>query len=133
MRSLCSHCRALLPPLMLIFGCRLLSSYKRYSARPSAFRISSKNNSPSSNPFDTMAINNNRSSHYTVFIEGNVGSGKTTFLELFADSPNVLTVKEPVHKWQDVHGHNFLVSNFLSKFYVLHMFLRLRYSYERRQ
>lgn len=47
---------------------------------------------------------------YTVFIEGNVGSGKTTFLEQFADCPNVYTAKEPLHKWQDVRGHNFLVS-----------------------
>lgn len=47
---------------------------------------------------------------YTVFIEGNVGSGKTTFLEQFADCPNVFMAKEPVHKWQDVRGHNFLVS-----------------------
>ncbi|VVC38824.1 P-loop containing nucleoside triphosphate hydrolase,Deoxynucleoside kinase domain [Cinara cedri] len=45
---------------------------------------------------------------YTVFIEGNIGSGKTTFLEQFADCPNVYMAKEPVHKWQDVCGHNFL-------------------------
>lgn len=51
-----------------------------------------------------------RSPPYTVFIEGNVGSGKTTFLELFAGCPNVFTAKEPVNKWQDVCGHNFLVS-----------------------
>lgn len=50
-----------------------------------------------------------RSPPYTVFIEGNVGSGKTTFLEQFADCPNVFTAKEPVNKWQDVCGHNFLV------------------------
>lgn len=47
---------------------------------------------------------------YTVFVEGNVGSGKTTFLEQFTDCPNVCLAKEPVHKWQDVRGHNFLVS-----------------------
>ncbi|XP_050427070.1 deoxynucleoside kinase-like [Adelges cooleyi] len=45
---------------------------------------------------------------YTVLIEGNVGSGKTTFLERFADCPNVLLAKEPVHKWQNVDGYNFL-------------------------
>lgn len=47
---------------------------------------------------------------YTVFIEGNVGSGKTTFLEQFRDCPNVFLATEPVHKWQNVRGHNFLVS-----------------------
>lgn len=46
---------------------------------------------------------------YTVFIEGNVGSGKTTFLEHFASCPNVFLAKEPVHVWQNVRGHNFLV------------------------
>lgn len=48
---------------------------------------------------------------YTVFIEGNVGSGKTTFLEHFASCPNVFLAREPVHVWQDVRGHNFLVSS----------------------
>jgi len=57
-----------------------------------------------------MAVNEYRSRPYTVFVEGNVGSGKTTFLEQFADCPNVYLAKEPVHKWQDVRGHNFLVS-----------------------
>lgn len=57
-----------------------------------------------------MAVNEYGSRPYTVFVEGNVGSGKTTFLEQFADCPNVYLAKEPVHKWQDVRGHNFLVS-----------------------
>jgi len=57
-----------------------------------------------------MAANKYCSRPYTVFVEGNVGSGKTTFLEQFADCPNVFLAKEPVHKWQDVRGHNFLVS-----------------------
>lgn len=52
----------------------------------------------------------NGTAPYTVFIEGNVGSGKTTFLEQFEDCPNVFMATEPVHKWQDVRGHNFLVS-----------------------
>jgi len=57
-----------------------------------------------------MAVNEYGIRPYTVFVEGNVGSGKTTFLEQFADCPNVYLAKEPVHKWQDVRGHNFLVS-----------------------
>lgn len=55
-----------------------------------------------------MAANKYCDRPYTVFVEGNVGSGKTTFLEQFADCPNVFLAKEPVHKWQDVRGHNFL-------------------------
>lgn len=57
-----------------------------------------------------MAVNEYCNRPYTVFVEGNVGSGKTTFLEQFANCPNVFLAKEPVHKWQDVQGHNFLVS-----------------------
>uniref|UniRef100_A0A2H8TZG3 Thymidine kinase 2, mitochondrial n=2 Tax=Melanaphis sacchari TaxID=742174 RepID=A0A2H8TZG3_9HEMI len=55
-----------------------------------------------------MAVNEYCNRPYTVFVEGNVGSGKTTFLEQFADCSNVYLAKEPVHKWQDVQGHNFL-------------------------
>ncbi|XP_060853434.1 deoxynucleoside kinase-like isoform X1 [Rhopalosiphum padi] len=64
-----------------------------------------------------MAINEYCNRPYTVFVEGNVGSGKTTFLEQFADCPNVYLVKEPVHKWQDVQGHNFLFSFFQGLMY----------------
>lgn len=65
-----------------------------------------------------MAVNEHQSCRrgppYTVFIEGNVGSGKTTFLEHFSDCPNVFLAREPVHKWQDVRGHNFLVRVLIS-------------------
>jgi predicted ATPase len=56
---------------------------------------------------------------YAVFIEGNVGSGKTTFLEHFASCPNVFLAKEPVHIWQNVNGHNFLVSPALTPYPVI--------------
>lgn len=46
---------------------------------------------------------------FTVFIEGNIGSGKTTFLnhfQKFQDSVCLLT--EPVEKWRDCGGVNLL-------------------------
>jgi len=46
---------------------------------------------------------------FTVLVEGNIGSGKSTFLEhfnKFQKEVDVLT--EPVSKWQDVKGHNLL-------------------------
>jgi len=46
---------------------------------------------------------------FTVIVEGNIGSGKSTFLDhfnKFQDEVDVLT--EPVSKWQDVKGHNLL-------------------------
>ena len=49
---------------------------------------------------------------YTVIVEGNIGSGKTTFLQHFASDCNtpttVETFQEPVNKWRDVQGHNTL-------------------------
>ena len=41
---------------------------------------------------------------YTIYIEGNVGCGKSTFLELFRSYPNIQIVQEPVAEWQNVSG-----------------------------
>lgn len=46
---------------------------------------------------------------FTIFVEGNIGSGKTTFLKHFAALGNVTTLAEPVEKWRAVRGENFLV------------------------
>lgn len=48
---------------------------------------------------------------YTVFIEGNIGSGKTTFLNYFKKFDEVCLQAEPVEKWRDVAGVNLLVSS----------------------
>jgi len=46
---------------------------------------------------------------FTVVVEGNIGSGKTTFLEHFKKfSDEVEILAEPVDKWRDVKGHNLL-------------------------
>ena len=55
---------------------------------------------------------------FTVIVEGNVGSGKTTFLNRFMQNSNVNrsntlpehveVVPEPVSKWQNLHGSNLL-------------------------
>lgn len=45
---------------------------------------------------------------FTVFVEGNIGSGKTTFLRHFAALDNVATLAEPVEMWRNVRGENFL-------------------------
>jgi septin family protein len=63
---------------------------------------------------------------FTVFVEGNIGSGKTTFLNHFANA-DVDLLSEPVEMWRNVEGHNLLVSIFsLSdyfNFYLLQIFL----------
>jgi deoxyadenosine/deoxycytidine kinase len=43
---------------------------------------------------------------FTILVEGNIGVGKTTLLEHFALYADI--VKEPIHLWQNVKGHNLL-------------------------
>jgi len=44
-----------------------------------------------------------------VSVEGNLGSGKTTFLKLLSEHiPEITLMKEPVELWQNVQGHNLL-------------------------
>ncbi|XP_050311818.1 deoxynucleoside kinase-like [Anthonomus grandis grandis] len=45
---------------------------------------------------------------FTVIVEGNIGSGKTTFLQQIARNENVCVLAEPVDNWRDVNGHNLL-------------------------
>nr|XP_018915400.1 PREDICTED: deoxynucleoside kinase-like [Bemisia tabaci] len=45
---------------------------------------------------------------FTVFVEGNIGSGKTTFLKHFEQCPNTYIAAEPVEQWRDLKGHNLL-------------------------
>lgn len=45
---------------------------------------------------------------FTVLVEGNIASGKTTFLEHFKKFENVNIVPEPVESWRNCRGHNLL-------------------------
>ena len=46
---------------------------------------------------------------FTVVVEGNIGCGKTTFLDHFSQySERVEVLTEPVDRWRDVNGHNLL-------------------------
>ncbi len=46
----------------------------------------------------------------TICVEGNIGSGKTTFLKHFKKfSDKICVMDEPISKWRDVRGHNLLV------------------------
>ena len=46
---------------------------------------------------------------FTVVVEGNIGSGKTTFLQHFNKfSEDVEILAEPVDKWRNASGHNLL-------------------------
>ncbi|KAK3086091.1 hypothetical protein FSP39_013412 [Pinctada imbricata] len=43
-----------------------------------------------------------------VCVEGNIASGKTSFLRYFKNFSNVEVVEEPVHKWRNINGMNAL-------------------------
>ena len=43
-------------------------------------------------------------------VEGNIRSGKSTFLQYFRESENVEIASEPVEMWKNVRRHNTLVS-----------------------
>ena len=46
---------------------------------------------------------------FTVMVEGNIGSGKSTYLRHFTKfSDNVEVVMEPVEKWRNLKSHNLL-------------------------
>lgn len=41
---------------------------------------------------------------FTVFVEGNIGSGKTTFIQRFQNDSNYWVVPEPIDRWQNFKG-----------------------------
>lgn len=45
---------------------------------------------------------------FTVIVEGNIGSGKTRFLNHFKKYDNVCICPEPIKEWQNCNGHNLL-------------------------
>lgn len=45
---------------------------------------------------------------FTVFVEGNIGSGKTTFLNHFQKFNDICLLTEPVEKWRNCGGVNLL-------------------------
>lgn len=47
---------------------------------------------------------------FTVAVEGNIGSGKTTFLNHFNKYDSVAVFAEPIDLWRDCNGYNLLVS-----------------------
>ena len=61
--------------------------------------------SSSSSAVSTSRVGNNVDDvPFTIYVEGNVGCGKSTFLELFEGDPRIQIVQEPVAEWQNVSG-----------------------------
>lgn len=54
-------------------------------------------------------LENQKSSNYkTLIIEGNIGCGKSTMLEIFGNKPDVEAVPEQVERWTNWNGRNML-------------------------
>ena len=53
-------------------------------------------------------VTKDRTRPYTIIVEGNIGSGKTTFLEPFSRHEEVEVLAEPVDMWRNCQGHNLL-------------------------
>ena len=45
---------------------------------------------------------------FTIAVEGNIGCGKSTFLNDLGQSEIVAILPEPVRKWRNCHGHDIL-------------------------
>ncbi|XP_077289192.1 deoxynucleoside kinase-like isoform X2 [Arctopsyche grandis] len=53
-------------------------------------------------------ISATRSRPFTVLVEGNIGSGKTTYLEHFRQFEDITLLTEPVEAWRNLSGWNLL-------------------------
>ena len=68
-----------------------------------------ENVGPLSKVVETHCSSRKEKRPFTVVVEGNIGSGKTTFLEHFVKKEVVEVVTEPVEEWRNVNGrHNLL-------------------------
>jgi deoxyadenosine/deoxycytidine kinase len=47
---------------------------------------------------------------FTILVEGNIASGKTSFLKVFEEVQNFEVLHEPLNKWQNVNGQDLLKS-----------------------
>ena len=66
---------------------------------------------------------------FTIVVEGNIGAGKTTFLEQFMvhkkDKNLVEVYAEPVDKWRDVQGNNSIHGNHDQEGHFIFYFITL--------
>lgn len=62
-------------------------------------------------------------SPFTVLIEGNIGSGKTTFLNHFSKFDNICLLTEPVEQWRNLKGNNLLASILIHNAYSVYLLM----------
>ena len=52
--------------------------------------------------------NHNAKRPFTIIVEGAIGAGKSTLVDVFENYKGIMTIQEPVEKWRDVNGTNLL-------------------------
>lgn len=57
---------------------------------------------------NNVVSKNKDSRPLTVIVEGNIGSGKTTFLNFFKKYKQIKVLAEPIELWRNCNGHNLL-------------------------
>ena len=70
-----------------------------------AFSLSPSSSYTNTNT-STLSTNTTATRPLMIAVEGNIASGKSTFLELLSKQHNVATFPEPVARWTDVGGTN---------------------------
>ncbi len=50
-----------------------------------------------------------------IYLEGNIGSGKSTLMDLCRSRENLEVIGEPVEKWQKFYTHNFFKYKYQDK------------------
>lgn len=101
-------------PLSIHFGGKLFNDdWHSWVSNSILFLVNRK--------FHKMSIP--KSKPFTVFVEGNIGSGKTTFLEHFRQFEDITLLTEPVEAWRNLQGWNLLVR------FTMNFKLSLKYCY----
>jgi len=84
---------------------KVLTEIKTRSSNRAKFEVSSSYGDDKDMVTNSKAV----SRPFTVLVEGNIGSGKTTFLEHFNKfNEEVEIMLEPVERWRCLNGHNLL-------------------------
>jgi len=95
--------------LLIIFSRFFQSESTGLSIVFKHFRMSSSASQMKNDSFVSQ-VTKDSTRPYTIIVEGNIGSGKTTFLEPFSlhHEDMVEVLAEPVDLWRNCQGHNLL-------------------------
>lgn len=73
-----------------------------------------------------QSIVNLKTSKFTISVEGNIGVGKSTFLNYFNNNVNNIVIPEPIEKWKNVGGCFNLLESIVHLIMYLNYILKLK-------